>query len=541
MEIEIHLSHEPIAEKIYPPQSAGAHGAWLEFRGVVRAEENGETISALEYEAYPEMAKGEIRRILELLAAKHPCQAAKVIHRIGVIPTGEVAIYVGIMSPHRGEGLDLLTEFMNQLKRDVPIWKAQALSGAEPERRPEKRQAPQPASSSMPKPLSFEEALEEIESHCQMLPAVRRSLNETLCHVLREHVSAREDFPSHDRSTRDGYAILQNDASKTLQVVGTLYAADWKPRQLKVGETVRVATGSALPCETLRVVMQEDVERTGDTIKIVRRESGMNVRKRGEEMRAGETILWAGTNINAGTMALLATLGCAQPLVSPRLRVAHFTTGDEIVPPDQTPKPGQIRDSNSTLIRALLLKFPSDTIQGHLPENFDEAMTQIENRKPQLENSDVLLISGGASVGDKDFTGELLAHLGFEIVFSRLNIRPGAPLVFGVNGRRIAFGLPGNPISHFVCYYLFVHAALKKLAGALPQKFSWGVLASNLDNEPSPRETFLPARWDADGLHSLKWMSSGDVTCLAETNALIRIPPNPRRMSAGTKVEFLPT
>jgi len=128
MEIEIQLTVAPIAEKIFPPASAGAHGAWLEFRGVVRDEENGGKISALEYEAYPEMAEREIRRLLEDISAKHPCLAAKVIHRTGIISVGETAIYIGVAAKHRVEAIVLFGEFMDRLKKDVPIWKRRVLS-----------------------------------------------------------------------------------------------------------------------------------------------------------------------------------------------------------------------------------------------------------------------------------------------------------------------------------------------------------------------------------------------------------------------------
>lgn len=539
MEIEIQLTNEPIAEKICRPNSLGARGAWLEFRGVVRSEENGKNISALEYEAYPEMAEREIRRIMESLFGKHPCLAVKVVHRMGVIPVGDTAIYVGVESAHRGEAIALLTEFMNQLKQDVPIWKARALTETSV-REGKKSQTPTPIVSAKGAPLSLDEALAKIQAHSQPLPGERVAVAEAFGHMLRESVCASEDFPACDRSTRDGYAILQNDSAEMFQVVDTLDAAGWKPRELKSGEAVRVATGSAMPCENLRVVMQEDAERMGDRVKILFRENGTNIRKRGEEIRAGGTVLEAGTDLNAGAMALLAMVGCAKPLVSPRLRIAHFTSGDEIVPPDQTPKPGQIRDSNSILIRGLLEKFPCDVVHGHLRENFEEAKAQMAKYKPEVENAHVFLISGGASVGEKDFTRELLAHLGFEIVFHRLNVRPGAPLIFGANDKRIAFGLPGNPMAHFVCFHLFVATALRGLTGTKLRAFLQGTLASKLADAPNSRETLLPARWDTTGLHPLKWMSSGDVTCLAEANALIRVPPNSDPMVAGAKVEFLP-
>jgi molybdopterin molybdotransferase len=540
MEIEIQLTEAPIPERVFPLLPTGAVGAWLEFRGIIRAEENGKEISALEYEAYPEMAEREIRRILESLAHRHPCLAVKVIHRIGAIPVGETAIYVGVASPHRGEALLLVMEFMNQLKQDVPIWKARSLAAVQLGGKAAERSSSKSERNSKGKPLSFDEAQAEIQSHVQPLQSVHTPLGESLGRILREDVKASEDFPSYDRSTRDGYAILQNDTSETFQIVDTLHAADWKPRQLKVGEAIRVATGTALPCENLRVVMQEDVERTGDKIKITHQERGTNVRKRGEEMHAGEIALPAGTCLNAAALAMLATVGYVQPLVNSLLRAVHFTTGDEVVPPEQKPKSGQIRDSNSILIRSLLQKFPGDLVQSHLPENFEGAMSRIENYRLQIEHADLLLISGGASVGEKDFTRDLLAHLGFEIIFSRLKVRPGAPLIFGMKNRRVAFGLPGNPVSHLVCFHLFVAAALGKLTGAGPQRFFRGALASSLDDGPSPRETFLPARARLAGLHPLKWMSSGDITCLAQTNALIRIPANCGPLGAGAEVEFLP-
>ena len=260
---------------------------------------------------------------------------------------------------------------------------------------------------------------------------MRVPLAEAFGRVLRETVCAPDDMPPFDRSTRDGYAILKNDESETFSIVDTLHAADWKPRQLEFGEAVRVATGASLPCEKLRVVMQENVERNGDHIHIVRCETALNISARGEDLHAGEPLLQAGAKLDAGALALLATAGNANPLVSPRLRVVHFTTGDEIIPPDQTPKPGQIRDSNSFLIRGLLQHFPCDVTQKHLPENFEAAKRLIETCNLQPSTFNLLLVSGGASVGEKDFTRPLLEWLGYEIVFSQVNVRPGRPLIFG--------------------------------------------------------------------------------------------------------------
>jgi molybdopterin molybdotransferase len=520
-------------------------GAWLEFRGIIRGEEGGQKISALEYEAYPEMAAREIRRLLQEISARHPCLAAKVIHRVGVIPVGETAICIGVASPHRSEAIALLTEFMDRLKQDVPIWKRRPLPVGAWQSQPQHVGNVGRATAGTAALRSLDEAISEIISRCQPLAAVRVPLAESFGHILRETVCAPEDLPPFDRSTRDGYSILKNDESENFQIVDTLHAADWKPRQLKPGEAVRVATGTSLPCENLRVVMQENVERTGDQIRIVRRETAVNISFRGEDLRAGEPLLHTGVKLDSGALALLATAGSANPLVSPRLRIVHFTTGEEIIPPDQTPMPGQIRDSNSFLIRGLLQNYPCEVEQAHLPEDFEQAKSQIGNRQPATGNADLLLVSGGASVGEKDFTRQLLEMLGFEIVFSQINLRPGRPLIFGVNGSRVAFGLPGNPLSHFVCFHLAVTTVLARLTGGELPEFLRGQLAEKLDDKPCPRETLWPAKLaissDATArLHPLAWANSGNVACLASANALVRVPANSGPLEQFAGVDFLP-
>ena len=546
MEIEVQLTREPIAA-IIPPPASGLAGAWVEFRGLVRSEENNTEISALEYEAYAGMAEREMRRLIAAVSEQQPCLAVKVVHRIGVVPVGETAVYVGVAAKHRGAAFAVLAGFMDQLKQDVPIWKRRALAGLvavaalRPLPPPAKRLAAGPARNA---PLPLETALAHIHARIPPLPAVSLPLQDAAGHVLRENLVATDDSPAADRSTRDGYAILQTDSSATFCITDTLHAADCKPRQLGPGEAVRVATGTTLPCAGLRVIMQENAERTGNQIKILRSETATNVCRHGEDWQAGDTLLAAGKVLDAGALAVLASVGCTQPRVSPQLPVLHFTTGDELVPPTTSPQPGQIRDCNSILIRALLEKQGCAVTHEHLPENFEAAQRVVASLVPPAPTFNLVLISGGAGGGDKDFTRALLEWLGFEIVFDRVNIRPGAPLIFGVNGTRIAFGLPGNPLSHFVCFHLFVAAALKRLTGAEPDGMCSGMLAGKIEDAPIARETLWPARVILENRHArltpLRWHSSGDVTCLAAANALIRVPAESGLLPAGTEVNFLP-
>jgi molybdopterin molybdotransferase len=546
MEVEIQLTGQPIAPSLPPAAEPGHVGAWTEFRGLVRGEENGQPIRALEYEAYPEMAGRELRRSLEELSSRHPCLRARVIHRVGLVPVGEAAIYVGIASAHRAEGLALLAAFMERLKQDVPIWKRRALPLAAADASPRTSPANPVSADSrrrLPAVRSLDEALADIRARCSPLPPERVSLAEAFGRVLRETVCAPEDLPSFDRSAVDGYAIRRDDAAIRFRVVDCLRAGDWKPRALQAGEAVRIATGAALPGNGLQVVMQEDAQGEGDVVRILRRSDARHIRCRGEDLRQGQPLVRAGLRLDAGALALLASVGHAEPLVSPRLRVLHLTTGDEIVPPDQTPKPGQIRDSNSILIGSLLRGWPCDVEHRHLPEEFEVAWDALD--AAGVAGMDLLLVSGGASVGERDFTRALLERLGFEIVFRQIKARPGKPTIFGVNGRRVAFGLPGNPLAHFVCFHLEVATALARLLGAAeaPQ-FLRGQLAVELRDEPCPRETPWPARLEWSGtaprLRPLAWSSSGDLTCLADANALVRVPAQCEVLDPGADVEFLP-
>lgn len=537
MLIEIQITPHPIAPAPpVPPDVAVVSGAVVEFSGVVRDLEDGGRIQALEYEAFAAMAEAEMRRILTSLAGRFPCLAARVVHRIGLIPAGETAIHIRILAAHRQAAFGLLAEFMDCLKRDVPIWKRRAVPLAPPPTTPAATKS-RPAHG-----LALDEARLRIESLIQPRAAVSVPLAEAAGRILQAPVWSPEDLPAHDRSTRDGYAVLRDDRSLEFHVVDTLHAASWRPRVVQPGEAVRVATGSAMPREGLRVIMQEDVERVGDRIKPTAPGHDLNLRPRGTEFRAGAEILAAGTPLQAGALALLATVGCTRPSVNPRLQIVHFTTGDELVDPGRAPLPGQIRDSNSILVHGWLAPWNASLWQQHLPEDLDGARAALADCQPQIKAADLLLISGGASVGDRDFTRALLEHLNFEIIFHRLDLRPGAPLIFGVSGRQAAFGIPGNPLSHVAVWHSLITVALARMTGARPPRVQCGALAGPLADAACPRETLWPARCQWEGgrvmLTPLPWSSAGDVGCLAAASALIRVPSGTPSLPAGASVDF---
>ncbi|HTB63524.1 MAG TPA: molybdopterin molybdotransferase MoeA, partial [Opitutales bacterium] len=275
--------------------------------------------------------------------------------------------------------------------------------------------------------------------------------------------------------------------------------------------------------------------------------SGANVRKRGSDARQGEVVLTAGTRLDATELAILAAVGEVNPLVNASPRVAHATTGDEIVPPESIPGPGQIRNTNQILISSLLqnCRIPAANIhQEHWGD--DPILAADRLGSEAFAKADIILISGGASVGDHDYTARILEAAGFEIVMRRVNMRPGRPLILAFRGKQIAFGLPGNPVSHFVCFGLFVRHALKRLMDKKMLHWRWPIfgkfsLSQPLKNAANIRPTFWPARLNMipHNVEPLAWNNSGHLGSLAGANALIFLPPKTAELLAGEKVRTL--
>jgi len=391
----------------------------------------------------------------------------------------------------------------------------------------------------------MDEALQIIRAKCAVIDARRIPLKESHRRILRENVLAKEDAPPFDRSAMDGFAVRMNDPSGQFSVVDEIRAGAWKPRSLQVGQAVRIYTGAPLPCADLTVLMQEDVAVEGETMRprAHSRSAERNIRFQGEDARRGALLVPAGRRLDAGEIAILASAGYAHPLVSRAPLILHYVTGDELAAPDAALAPGQIRDCNSAIMRALLANDGLDVEAGRLPEDYERSLGCL---RADLESTaDALLISGGASVGAHDYTRRLLEALGFEIHFTQVRVRPGKPLIFATRGAQMAFGIPGNPLAHFVCHPLFIRTALNRMQGlnSVPRFFN-GFLADPLECEPGPRETFWPARLELARrgftLHALRWESSGDITVLNGVQALMRVPPDTGPQPAGAEISFLP-
>ncbi|MFT3781570.1 MAG: molybdopterin molybdotransferase MoeA [Nibricoccus sp.] len=393
---------------------------------------------------------------------------------------------------------------------------------------------------------SLDEVFRVICSHCKPLPPAHVTLSEAIGRILQEDVLAPEDLPAFDRSAVDGYAVRTDDNSTAFRVVDFIRAGDWHPLELKKGEAVRIATGGALPSAGLQVVMQENARIENDLCTFAHRTAESHVRQRGEDARKGSRLVPTGTRIDAGILALLASIGYTEPKVARKPNLFHFATGNEIVPPGHQPEPGKIRDSNSPLIAAFCRERDVDLTQMHLAEEKELAFEILNAQQSAIETADIVLFSGGASVGRHDYTAEALTRLGFEIRISRTNLRPGRPLIVATRGRQIAFGIPGNPLAHFMLLQTAVRCAINTYAGIPPQPTPHrAILVETMDSGGNTREILWPARVQQVGtsteIRLLPWASSGDITVLARTNAIAVVPAGTRLLDAGTAVSYFST
>jgi molybdopterin molybdotransferase len=372
------------------------------------------------------------------------------------------------------------------------------------------------------------------------------SLDRALGRILAEPIAADRDQPAFHRSTRDGFALRSADAANIpaeFAVVGEVKAGSWFPDTLAPGQAVRIMTGAPVPEGADAVVMIEHTRAAGDTRVVVERpvRAGQHIVARGSEARAGQKLLEPGCRIGFPELALLAGVGAAKLKTYLPPRVAILSTGDEIVPVEQEPGPYEIRDTNSHSLASQV------RLAGARPVSLGRATDVAEVLDERIREglgANVLLLSGGVSMGKYDLVETVLGKMGAEFFFDGLLIRPGRPAVFGWCGGRPVFGLPGNPVSTMVTFELLVTPALDLLSGAEPRPLPLvsARLAEPLD-ESEGLTHFLPARltWSAEGISArpVPWRGSGDLAGLAQSNGFLVVPAERPRWQVGETIDVL--
>jgi molybdenum cofactor synthesis domain-containing protein len=398
--------------------------------------------------------------------------------------------------------------------------------------------------------ISVAEAIQIVKQHTRALPPERVKLEEALDRVLAEDVIADSDLPPFDRSQMDGYAVRADDTTEApvrLRIVGESAAGNGWHNELKPGEAVRIMTGAPVPAGADSVQQVELAHELKDRTVVELLESvelGKSIVKRGAEIQAGETVLQSGGRVNAAMMAVLAAFGYAQVTVGQRPRAGILATGSELVHVGEKPGQDQIRDSNNYSIAAYAQL--AGALTERLPLARDETSVLRDQIAKAAETCDVVVTSGGVSMGVYDVTKAALHELDAEIFFERVALRPGKPTVFArlPNGTLI-FGLPGNPVSVAVTFNLFARTALLAMQGVTEPalKHETALLARSVKGN-TDRESYLPAQLTTndDGeliAFPLKWGGSSDFVSFALTTALVIVPAGSRTIEANSLVKVL--
>jgi molybdopterin molybdotransferase len=392
--------------------------------------------------------------------------------------------------------------------------------------------------------LSFEEAHRVVEEQAARVSAAATESVNLLAstgRVLAEPLLADRDLPPFPRSTRDGYAVRSTDLSQVpaaLDVIGEIKAGanlDGIPANVGTGQTVSIMTGAPVPAGADAVVMVEYTAQLGKHVEVTRSvERGENVVPRAAEAREGAVLLERGIRLNEAAIALAASAGKSHLSVYRRPRVAVLTTGDEIVGIESKPGPTQIRNSNSYSLAAQIQKAGGEPLI--LPIAPDEPQG-LRHLIEQGLKADLLLMTGGVSMGRYDLVEQVLSEMQAEFFFTGAKIQPGRPVVFGKCGSYF-FGLPGNPVSTMVTFELFVRPMTEALSGRVPSKLIF--LHVHLKKEIRVKTgltRFLPAilsgEFEQSEVELVPWQGSGDVAATARANCYAVIPPDREYISAG--------
>ena len=406
--------------------------------------------------------------------------------------------------------------------------------------------------------LTVDEALELVGRHVRPSLAARQTaLADLLGLRLAESVASADDSPPFDKSMVDGFALRADDAAESLKILELVVAGEVPRRTVEPGTAVRVMTGAPIPEGADAVVKWEDCELADEqTVRHPawrgqsRLKPGDCIVRRGSSFTAGQTLLAPGKRVTPLEIALLAEIGRATVAAVPRPTVGVLPTGDELVDASAAPGPGQIRNSNGPMLLAAV------AAAGATPRDLGVARDDEADLRAKIAAGlacDVLLVSGGVSAGVRDLVPGILAELGVAQIFHKVSVKPGKPIWFGARvssqRRTLVFGLPGNPVSTFVTFKLFVEPALAALAGApfVPLSTSRAILSQPTKHR-GERPTYHPCRWAGGAaaphveplVEPLDWRGSADLAALTRADCLAVLPAGDYHLDRGAEVAVLP-
>jgi molybdopterin molybdotransferase len=388
--------------------------------------------------------------------------------------------------------------------------------------------------------ISFEKALEIVEIIPQPLGVEIVDLSDALGRVLAEDVYADMDMPPFNKSAVDGYACREGDLFNPLEIIEIVSAGQLPTKNITTGKCSKVMTGSMIPDGADIIIMVEDVEMISkNTIRFTRPKSNTNICYRGEDIRNHDKALKEGTLIRPQEMAVLATFGSARLQVYRRPVVGIISTGDELVEPHEIPAASQIRNSNATQLVAQVAGM------GAIPKYFGIAKDTESSTRAKisqgLETCDLILLTGGVSMGDFDYVPGVMSQLGVDILFRSVAIQPGRPTVFGRAGEKLLFGLPGNPVSSFVIFELLVKPVLRKLFGNTMKTLQLHLpMGQEYRRRKSVRKSFLPVKILNGEVFPVEYHGSAHINAYIFADGIVSVEIGETTLEQGQKVWFIP-
>ncbi len=384
--------------------------------------------------------------------------------------------------------------------------------------------------------LASEEAERILAAFPVQVKSETTPLSEAQNRFLALDILSPGDMPEFDKSAMDGYAYISGDDSPSYRVIETIAAGTPPKQTITPGLCARIMTGAMLPPGADRVVMRECTEEADGWMKIIRENPNDNIRRRGEDLHAGEAVMARGDRLTAARIAMLASLGFAHVPTAKPPRVAIITTGSELVPPGAPLGPGKIFDSNSHSLVAQLRDCGCEPIL--LGEVADHAETTAQAIASGLQRCDAIILSGGVSAGDFDFVPAAMKQAGCTLHFQKIAVQPGMPTVFASRGGQAVFGLPGNPVSTFVIFEVFIKPLMLRWLGhAYRPLILPAVLETDYRRRRSERTLFLPALYRDGKAEILAYHGSAHLHALSRANALLRVPAGLKAIPAGSMVD----
>ena len=381
--------------------------------------------------------------------------------------------------------------------------------------------------------ISFEEAYRIVMNEVMAMPFERVQMMDALGRVLAEDILSDTDMPPFNKSAVDGFACRITDLADDLEIMETIPAGKTPEFRITEGKCSRIMTGAMLPEGAECVVMVEDtLILENGRMHVSSKQGSHNICRQGEDIRAGEKVMSPGTVIRPQHIAVLAAAGVVNPTVSKKVRVGILSTGDELVEPEHVPSGSKIRNTNAYQLAAQVsVAGASAHYEGIVPDTEASLAAMLSL---SLDRHDVVILTGGVSMGDFDYVPKVMARLDIEILFNKIAIQPGKPTVFGRKGSQFIFGLPGNPVSSFVLFEVLVKPFLSRMMGNYQESEIMQLpMGASFKRKKSERKLLLPVRIENGLVYPVEYHGSAHINAYTHAQGILAIETGKSELQKG--------